>query len=379
MKESGVYSQNQQIRLCQLVSFYIIKFDFGVIISAVSDIYCKEKVLESEAMEWYSISYQKAADELKTDINKGLSTGEALNRRKQYGENALTQKKHQSIFVKFLSQFQDFMVLILLAAAAVSFAAAFVSGDGDFIDPIMILLIVILNAVIGTVQECRAEHAIDSLKKLSAPHSRVLRNGKIVKLPSAEIVPGDIICVESGDLVCADARLCDSMSLKAEESALTGESVPSEKHHDTVLPAKTQPADRTNMLYSSTYITAGHARAIVTATGMNTQVGKIASMIDSEESPQTPLQKSLARTGKILGICAILICIVIFVLGLFQQIPTLEMFMIAISLAVAAIPEGLPAVVTIVLALGVRKMALHRAIVRRLPAVETLGSASVIC
>ena len=330
-------------------------------------------------MEWYSISYEKAANELKTDINKGLSSAEALNRKKQYGENVLTQKKRQGVVSKFLSQFKDFMVLILLAAAAVSFATAFVSGDGDFIDPIMILLIVILNAVIGTVQECRAEHAIDSLKKLSAPHSRAVRNGKIVKLLSSEIVPGDIICVESGDMVCADARLCDSMSLKAEESALTGESVPSDKRHDTVLPSKTQPADRSNMLYSSTYITAGHAKAIVTATGMNTQVGKIASMIDSEESPQTPLQKSLAKTGKILGIGAVLICIVIFILGLLQKIPTLEMFMISISLAVAAIPEGLPAVVTIVLALGVRKMALHRAIVRRLPAVETLGSASVIC
>ena len=330
-------------------------------------------------MEWHSISGTKTAAELKTDTLHGLSTAEALNRRKKYGENVLVQKKRKGIIAKFLSQFCDFMVLILLAAAAVSFVTAFVSGDGDFVDPIMILIIVVLNAVIGTVQECRAEHAIDSLRKLSAPHSRVIRNEKTVDLPSSELVPGDIICLETGCLVGADARLCDSTSLKAEESALTGESVPTEKHHDAVLPENTQPADRSNMVYSSTYITSGHAKAIVTATGMNTQVGKIASMIDNEESPRTPLQKGLAKTGKILGVCAILICLVIFVLGMLQKIPVLEMFMISISLAVAAIPEGLPAVVTIVLALGVRKMALHRAIIRRLPAVETLGSANVIC
>ena len=330
-------------------------------------------------MEWHSVPYVKAEEELKTNIVKGLSSGEALKRSTIYGKNALTQKKQKNIAVRFFSQFGDFMVLILLAAAGVSFVTSLVDGNGDFIDPIMILLIVIVNAVIGTVQECRAESAIAALQKLSAPHAKVIRNGKVTILPSEELVPGDIICVEAGDLVCADARLCESTSLKAEESALTGEAVPSEKQHDTVLAIKTQPADRVNMIYSSTYITFGHAKAIVTATGMNTQVGKIAALIDNQETPSTPLQKSLAKTGKILGIGAILICIVIFILGMMQQIPALEMFMISISLAVAAIPEGLPAVVTIVLALGVRKMALHRAIVRRLPAVETLGSANVIC
>ena len=330
-------------------------------------------------MDWHSKSCVQTVNTLNTDSKKGLSSGEARKRLEKYGYNRLVQKKKKSIVSKFLSQFSDFMVLILLAAAAISFFTAIFSEDGDFIDPIMILLIVILNAVIGTIQECKAEKAIDALKKLSAPHSKVIRNGETKNILSDELVPGDIICVEAGDFLCADARLIDGFAIKAEESSLTGESVPDEKHPDIICKENTAPADRVNMLYSSTFITAGHGTAVVVETGMNTQVGKIASMIDNEESPPTPLQKSLAKTGKTLGICAIIICVIIFVLGLFQKKPFFDMFMISISLAVAAIPEGLPAIVTIVLALGVRKMALHRAIVRHLPAVETLGSASVIC
>ena len=330
-------------------------------------------------MDWHNMSYSEVCKNLDTDIKKGLSSSQAQSRLDKYGKNALTQKKKQSIFIKFLSQFKDFMVLILLIASGISFVTAFVSGDGDFIDPIMILIIVILNAVVGTVQECRAEKAIDALKKLSAPHTKVIRNGKLITVLSDELVRGDIISFESGDLICADCRIIESSSLKAEESALTGESVPSDKHFDNILPKDTPIADRNNMLFSSTFITSGHGKAIVVETGMDTQVGKIAEMIDSEETPDTPLQKSLAKTGRILGISALIICVVIFILGLIQKVQPLEMFMISISLAVAAIPEGLPAVVTIVLALGVRKMALHRAIIRHLPAVETLGSASVIC
>lgn len=330
-------------------------------------------------MDWHNMSYSEVCKNLDTDIKKGLSSSQAQSRLEKYGKNALTQKKKQSIFIKFLSQFKDFMVLILLIASGISFVTAFVSGDGDFIDPIMILIIVILNAVVGTVQECRAEKAIDALKKLSAPHTKVIRNGKLITVLSDELVRGDIISFESGDLICADCRIIESSSLKAEESALTGESVPSDKHFDNILPKDTPIADRNNMLFSSTFITSGHGKAIVVETGMDTQVGKIAEMIDSEETPDTPLQKSLAKTGRILGISALIICVVIFILGLIQKVQPLEMFMISISLAVAAIPEGLPAVVTIVLALGVRKMALHRAIIRHLPAVETLGSASVIC
>lgn len=344
-------------------------------------IYIMEKLLnqECEMMDWHSMTYQQTAQKLDTNISRGLSSAQAEHRLAEFGKNTLSDKKKQSIPVKFISQFKDFMVLILLIASGISFFTAFASEDGDLIDPIMILVIVIVNAIVGTVQECRAEKAIDALKKLSSPHARVTRNGKLTTIPSEELAVGDIVTVEAGDLICADCRLIDSSSLKVEESALTGESVPSDKNQDMVLSADTPLGDRNNMLYSSTFVTAGHGKAIVVATGMHTQVGKIAEMIDSEQTPDTPLQKSLAKTGKILGISALLICIVIFVLGLIQKVPPLEMFMISISLAVAAIPEGLPAVVTIVLALGVRKMALHRAIIRHLPAVETLGSARVIC
>ena len=329
-------------------------------------------------MDWHNVTCAQTASELKTDMTSGLSSSEAKKRLEHYGKNILRSSGHQSVIVKFFSQFADFMVLILLAAAGISFFTS-LTGDGNFTEPVMILLIVILNAAVGTVQECRAEKAIDALKKLSSPHARVIRGGKQTNIPSDELVPGDILCAEAGDLVCADARLIECTSLKAEESALTGESVPSDKRHDCILPKDAPPADRSNMIFSSSFITSGHARAIVTETGMKTQVGKIAEMINSEESPKTPLQKSLAKTGKILGTAALLICVVIFILGMLQKVPPLDMFMISISLAVAAIPEGLPAVVTIVLALGVRKMAMHRAIIRHLPAVETLGSARVIC
>ncbi len=329
-------------------------------------------------MDWHNKTITQTADILKTDLNSGLSAGEAKKRLAHYGKNELTAQKKTSVVRKFISQFADFMVLILLAAAAVSFVTA-ITGDGDYTEPVMIILIVVLNAAIGTVQECRAENAIDALKKLSAPHSKVIRSGRLMTIPSDEIVPGDIMPVESGDLVCADARLIESTALKAEESSLTGESVPADKNCNSILPSSATAADRANMIFSSTFITGGHGKAIVTETGMNTNVGKIAGMIDNEESPQTPLRISLAKTGKILGISALCICGLIFLLGTLQNIPPLEMFMISISLAVAAIPEGLPAVVTIVLALGVRKMALHRAIVRHLSAVETLGGAGVIC
>lgn len=339
----------------------------------------EQNKIVSENIAWHSISGAESVKKLCTDTKKGLSAAEAQKRLSKYGANTITQKKKTSIFIRFLMQFADFMVLILLIAAAISFITAIISNDGDFVDPIMILLIVILNAIIGTVQEYRAEKAVDALKKLSAPHAKVIRSGKETTIPSSSVVPGDIIIISSGDLMCADARILESTALKAEESSLTGESVPTDKSADIILPAESAPADRCNMLYSSTIIAAGHAKAVVTETGMNSRVGKIAAMLDEGESPKTPLQKSLAKTGKALGICAVIICAVIFGLGILQKIPPLDMFMISISLAVAAIPEGLPAIVTIVLAMGVRKMAKHRAIVRKLPAVETLGSANVIC
>ncbi len=333
---------------------------------------------ECERMEWYTVNARKCIEALHTDPKNGLTKQESTKRLAQYGKNKLTEKKKNGVLKKFFSQFADFMVLILLCAAGISFFTA-ISGDGDFTEPVMILIIVILNAVVGTIQECRAESAIEALKKLSSPHAEVRRGGIWQKIPSEDLVLGDIITVSAGDLVCADARLIDSTSLSAEEASLTGESVPSEKHHEMILPNDTPLAEQSNMIFSSTVITSGHAVAVVTATGMNTKVGRIASLIDNETAPPTPLQKSLSKTGKLLGIAALLICAFIFLLGMFQHQPPLEMFIMSISLAVAAIPEGLPAVVTIVLALGVRKMALHRAIVRHLPAVETLGSTSVIC
>ncbi len=329
-------------------------------------------------MEWYHVTAHQCAAALQSDLQKGLTRQQVKERLTTHGKNVLSHQKKAGWLRKFLSQFADAMVLILLAAAGISFVTALL-GDGDFTDPIMILLIVLLNAVVGTVQECRAENAIEALQKLSSPHAKVIRGGQQQTIPSEELVPGDLLLVETGDLVCADARLVNSTSLSAEEAALTGESVPADKHHEPLLPEDTPLAEQANMLFSSTIITSGHAIAIVTATGKKTQVGHIAAMIEQEETPLTPLQKSLAKTGKWLGIAALTICAVIFLLGILQHIPPLEMFLIAISLAVAAIPEGLPAVVTIVLALGVRKMALHRAIVRHLPAVETLGSTTVIC
>jgi len=329
-------------------------------------------------MERYCITARQCAELLKTDAANGLSAKEAALRLSSCGKNALTQQKKKSIAARFFSQFADFMVLILLIAAGISFITA-VTGDGDYTEPVMILLIVILNAVAGTVQECRAENAIEALKKLSSPHAAVLRSGRWQTIPSEELVPGDIIRVSAGDMVGADARLLDSTALSAEEASLTGEAVPAEKRHDILLPPDTPLAEQCNMLFASTVITSGHATAIITETGMHTKVGSIARLLDSEKAPDTPLQKSLAKTGRLLGIAALVICAFIFFLGMLQHLPPLEMFIMSVSLAVAAIPEGLPAVVTVVLALGVRKMALHRAIVRNLPAVETLGSTTVIC
>ena len=329
-------------------------------------------------MEWHSISADEALKALKSSRSKGLTNIEAAARRETYGKNIIDAAHKSSVIRRFFSQFKDFMIIILLAAAGISFVTAFF-GDGDFTEPIMIVLIVIINAAVGTIQECKAENAIEALKKLSSPEAEVLRGGKHISIPSEDLVKGDIIFVKAGDMVCADARLLESVSLRADESSLTGESVPVEKCHDICLSPEAPLAERSNMIFSSSCITSGRAEAVVTETGMNTRVGKIAHMINTETSPPTPLQKSLEKTGKILGAAALGICALIFILGSIQKVPPLEMFMISISLAVAAIPEGLPAVVTIVLALGVRKMAQRRAIVRRLPAVESLGRADVIC
>ena len=330
-------------------------------------------------MEYFHVSREEALDSLRTDSQRGLSPGECQRRRGQYGKNQLEAAKGKSLPLRFLSQFQDLMVLILLAAAAVSFAVSWVRGDGEYVDSLIILDIVVVNAVIGTVQELRADKAIEALKKLSSPHAQVIRDGKRQRVESWELVPGDIVVLQAGDLVPADLRLLRCVELKAEESALTGESVPTEKDAETVCPKNAPLGERRNMVFASTGVASGAGVGVVTATGMDTAMGKIARMLEHEKAPQTPLQQKLKQTGKVLGAGVVVICAVIFLLGLLQRMPPLEMFMIAISLGVAAIPEGLTAVVTIVLAMGIKRMAQKRAIVRHLPAVETLGSTQVIC
>lgn len=330
-------------------------------------------------MEWQSLSKDECAEKLRTSLSAGLSNRQASQRLRDYGHNELTPPKKKNFLMRFLAQFCDFMIIILLIAAGISFVTSYYQHDSDYIDSIIILVIVIVNAITGMVQESRAERAIEALQKLSSPQARAVRGGREIVIPASKLVPGDLVIFKTGDLVPADLRVTEAVNLKAEESALTGESLPSSKDADAVFPAQTPIGDRHNLLFSASAVTAGHGRGIVTATGMNTQVGRIAHMIGSQSAPQTPLQRKLAQTGKYLGIGALIICFVIFIMGLFQHVQPLEMFLISISLAVAAIPEGLPAVVTITLAVGVRRMAAKRAIVRRMPAVETLGSASVIC
>lgn len=330
-------------------------------------------------MDWHTLTPDQALKRLGSNDKNGLSQHEANLRLEKYGPNVLSSKKKRGFFKKFISQFSDFMVLILLAASVISFITSYFSGDGDYIDSIIILVIVFLNALIGTIQESRAEKAIAALRKLSAPRARVVRSGSVISAAASELVTGDIIILKSGDLVPADCLIIECSSLKAEESALTGESEPAAKSAGESLSADTPLGERRNMLFSATQITSGSCRAVVTATAMDTAVGHIAGLIDSEETPSTPLQNRLAKTGKLLGIGALAICAVIFVMGILRNANFLDSFMLSVSLAVAAIPEGLPAVVTIVLSLGVQIMAKNNAIVRRLPAVETLGSATVIC
>ena len=330
-------------------------------------------------MELYSQSREEAVQTLGTDPARGLNQRECQRRLEQYGKNELRPAKRRGLPARFFSQFQDLMVLILLAAAAVSFAVSWVRGDGEYVDSLIILAIVVCNAVIGTVQEVRADRAIQALKKLSSPHAWVIREGRRQRVESSQLVPGDLVVLQAGDLVPADLRLLKSAELKIEESALTGESVPAEKDAEARCPQNAPLGERKNMAFASTGVASGAGVGVVAATGMDTAMGRIAHMLEHEQSPQTPLQQRLKRMGKVMGVGVVLICAVIFLLGLFQQRPPLEMFMIAISLGVAAIPEGLTAVVTIVLAMGIKRMAQKRAIVRHLPAVETLGSTQVIC
>lgn len=330
-------------------------------------------------MDWHTLTANQAAKALKSSISNGLSEETAKKLIQKYGENKLEDKKKPSLFRQFLAQFSDFCVIILFIACIISFATSLIEKSGDFVEPIVILTIVIVNAAIGVFQERRAEKALEALKKLSAPNANVIRSGKIKRIPASQLVPGDIIFLESGDMVPADARLISSNGLKIQESALTGESEPSNKDESAIFPADCPTADRKNMIYSSTTVIDGNCRAVITATGMSTQVGRIAHLLANEESPQTPLQARLEKIGKALGIGALIICLFVFLLGIIQKSGILPSFMLSVSLAVAAIPEGLPAIVTIVLSMGVQRMAKSNAIIRHLPAVETLGAATVIC
>ena len=330
-------------------------------------------------MLWHAISAEETANELGTSLENGLNSAQISRLTLKYGENVLKEKKKKSIPKKFVSQFSDFMVIILFIAAFISFVVSLLSGEGEFYDPVIILLIVMINAIIGVIQESKAEKAIEELKKMAAPYAMVIRSGKKTLIKTSELLPGDLVLIETGDIIPADIRITKTVNLLCEESALTGESLPSEKNAIGILPTNTSVADRKNMLYMGSSVSMGRGEGIVVETGMNTQMGKIAQMIDTVDSPETPLSRKLSQIGKVLGICALFICAVIFIIGVLRKQNILEMFIMSVSLAVAAIPEGLPAVVTIVLSLGVRRMADKNVIVRKLQAVETLGSATVIC
>jgi Ca2+-transporting ATPase len=330
-------------------------------------------------MQWHSISIEETLKKLDVSMDQGLSIKEAKLRQQTFGRNILEAKKGKNILLKFFAQFADFMIIILIFAAIISFVVSYLDGEPDYVDPIIILCIIIVNATLGVMQEAKAEKALEALKKMSAPSAHVLRDGLVTMIDSAELVPGDIILLETGGFVPADGRLITAVNLKVEEASLTGESHPVDKIAEVRLNPETNLADRINLVLATSTVTYGRGLAIVTETGMNTQVGHIARLIMEDETPMTPLQKRLAKTGKVLGIAALVICAVIFVMGLLKKLPVFDMFMTSVSLAVAAIPEGLPAIVTIMLSLGVQRMARKNAVIRKLPAVETLGSATVIC
>lgn len=330
-------------------------------------------------MHWHSISIEDTIRELKTDIKQGLSLTDVQERQRLYGKNIIDVKKGKNLLQKFLSQFADFMILVLICAAILSLIVSYMDGKPDFVDPIIILMIILLNAFLGVLQETKAEKALEALKKMSAPTAHVLRENRVLEIPSSDLVPGDIVILETGSYVPADCRLVHTVNLRVEEASLTGESHPVEKNADIRLLPDTNLADRHNMVMATSSILYGRGVGIVIATGMNTQVGHIARMIMEDDTPDTPLQKRLAKTGKTLGIAALIICLLVFIIGIYKDLPPFDMFMTSVSLAVAAIPEGLPAIVTIMLSLGVQRMAKKNAVIRKLPAVETLGSATVIC
>ena len=327
---------------------------------------------------------QKKFDELIVDLGiqdlNGLNDQQVETQREKFGENALKEKKKQSIFVKFLLQFKDALIIILLIAAIISL----IVDPEEWVESLIIFVVIIVNAILGVAQESKAEKSLDALKKMSSPSCKVIRNGVLVTLPTKELVVGDIIYVEAGDFIPADAKIIECSNLKVDESALTGESVAVDKDATEVVEHIVGLGDMKNCLFSSTFVTNGKAKAVVTGVGMNTEIGKIAGALMESEETETPLQKKLAQVGKAIGIISIFICVGVFLLdwllvegGSTESI--VDCFKLAVSLAVAAVPEGLATVVTIVLSIGVQKMVKENAIVKKLPAVETLGSTSIVC
>lgn len=324
-------------------------------------------------MEWYKQSREEVLSTLNSDIERGLNTDNVKASLEKYGPNQLTEEKGKSFLSKLKDQFSDFLVLILIGAALVSIFV------GEVQDAVVILAIVVVNAFLGLYQEGRAQKSLDALKKMASPNAKVIRNGVTEVVPSADLVPGDLVLLDAGDIIPADLRLLESSNLKIEEASLTGESVPVEKNSSSHFDLDTSLGDRLNMAYMSTIVTYGRGKGIVVGTGHETEIGKIATMIQSYEEEITPLQRKLNQLGKVLGITTIIVCLAVFGIGMLQGREVLEMFMVSISLAVAAIPEGLPAIVTIVLAIGMNKMVKRHAIVKKLLAVETLGTTTVIC
>jgi len=331
-----------------------------------------------ENAKWFCEEIKDVEEKLNTNSEKGLDSEEVKKRQEKYGLNELKAAKKKTLIQRFIDQFKDFSIIILIIAAIVSGIVGVMEGEG-VTDTIIILIVVIVNAIIGVTQESKAEKSLEALQKLTDHASKVIRNGEITVIPAKELVVGDIVVLDTGDYIPADLRVIESINLKSQEASLTGESVPVEKSTSKINDAEIGIGDRVNMLFSSSLVTYGRGKGIVVETGMNTEVGKIAGMINNTEKQETPLQQKLNKLGKTLGIAALAICIVIFIIGLIQGKEPIQMFMTAVSLAVAAIPEGLVAVSTIVLAIGVQKMVKRNAIVKRLPAVETLGSSTVIC
>ncbi len=328
--------------------------------------------------QFYNKSIEDVAREMGSDPEKGLKSGEIASRIEKYGKNTLVQKKNKPFMLMFIEQFKSFMIILLIIAAAISGYMGWKTEEG-LLDTYIILGILLLNAIIGAYQEFKAQKSLESLKKMAAPMAKVVRDGEAMVVNVEDVVPGDLVELEVGDIVPADIRITESVNMSIQESSMTGESVPVEKTPDTLPDGDIPLGDRTNMAYSSGVVTFGHGKGIVVGTGMNTEIGKIADMLGGESDTQTPMQVRLEKLGKVIGIASVVICAVIFLIGILNHRDPVGMFMVAVSLAVAAIPEGLPAISTIILSMGVRRMVKHNAIIRKLPSVETLGCTTVIC